>query len=132
VSGLLGSEESSGQASSGTSGATGTSGESKGISLEDLSPSLIRQLRKLLRSSEWVKRTWAIAKNDDYTNTKYSVILVNHCHPPGSPVKKIFHAHCCIAIYVTNYIYRSIHNEDLENNNLHNVHLPHLFQHYLH
>jgi len=44
VSGLLGSEESSGQ--------TGTAGESKGISLEDLSPSLIRQLRKLLRSSE--------------------------------------------------------------------------------
>jgi hypothetical protein len=44
VSGLLGSEESSGQ--------TGTAGENKGISLEDLSPSLIRQLRKLLRSSE--------------------------------------------------------------------------------
>jgi len=47
VSGLLESEESSGQ-----TGQTGTAGESKGISLEDLSPSLIRQLRKLLRSSE--------------------------------------------------------------------------------
>jgi len=48
VSGLLGSEESS----SGQTGSTGTAGESKGISLEDLSPSLIRQLRKLLRSTE--------------------------------------------------------------------------------
>ena len=54
VSGFLGSEEQTGQ-----SGRTGTAGESlrsaeqsKGISLEDLSPSLIRQLRKLLRSTE--------------------------------------------------------------------------------
>ena len=44
VSGLIGSEESLDQ--------TETTGENKGISLEDLSPSLIRQLRKLLRTSE--------------------------------------------------------------------------------
>jgi len=44
---LLESEESSGQ-----TGQAGIAGESKGIFLEDLSPSLIRQLNKLLRSRE--------------------------------------------------------------------------------
>jgi hypothetical protein len=42
VSGLLGSEE--------HSGSTGEQGQSKEISLEDLSPALIRQLKRLLRS----------------------------------------------------------------------------------
>jgi hypothetical protein len=43
VSGLLGSEE--GQSSSGSTG-------NKEISLDDLSPALIRQLKRLLKSSE--------------------------------------------------------------------------------
>jgi hypothetical protein len=42
VSGLLGSEEAQ----------PGQPGEKKEISLEDLSPALIRQLKRLLRSSE--------------------------------------------------------------------------------
>jgi hypothetical protein len=42
VSGLLGSEESSGQ--------SGETGEKKDLSLEDLSPALIRQLKRLLKS----------------------------------------------------------------------------------
>jgi len=46
VSGLLESEE------SGQSGQTGTAGESKNISLKDLSPSKIRQLMKLPRARE--------------------------------------------------------------------------------
>jgi hypothetical protein len=41
VSGLLGSEEHS---------STGEQGQSKELSLEDLSPALIRQLKRLLRS----------------------------------------------------------------------------------
>jgi hypothetical protein len=44
VSGLLGSEE--------QSGSTGEQGQSKELSLEDLSPALIRQLKRLLRSNE--------------------------------------------------------------------------------
>jgi hypothetical protein len=42
VSGLLGSEE--------HSGSTGEQGQSKELSLEDLSPALIRQLKRLLKS----------------------------------------------------------------------------------
>jgi hypothetical protein len=42
VSGLLGSEE--------QSGSTGEQGQHKELSLEDLSPALIRQLKRLLRA----------------------------------------------------------------------------------